>query len=1161
MFKFPEIPEIEKLIINFWKTNKIFLKSVLQNRNKKRFNWFEGPPYANAVPHIGHFLTRIYKDTTMRFYTMRDYYVPRKAGWDTHGLPIEVATEKELGFKNKKDIYDYGIEEFNKKCKELVMKYKHAWEETDERMGFWIDHKNAYVTYDPFYIESTWWILSQIFKKRLLEKEQRVFPYCPRCETILSKAELGMPDAYKKVKDPDVYVLFKIKNKDEYLLIWTTTPWTLPANLALAVNPEFDYYLFELENKKIWSHQKIEGRLIKNVKGKELVGIEYEPLFEIKNFEINKNDYKVYPADFVKEEEGTGIVHIASAYGDEDFRLGKKYNLGVLNYLDSQGRFVSGYIKDLEGKIEGKYFKEADEVIFNFLKEKGLILKGDLKGYEHEYPHCWRCKNPLIYFVNNAWVIKVSKIKDDLIQNHKKVKWIPEEYGNRFYEWIKEGVDWNLSRTRFWGIPLPFWICERCDYIEAIDSLEKFSKKFKANNSYLLMRHTEALSNKKNFLSSYPEEKFNPLTKKGVNDARKKAFSFRNFKIDIIYASPLTRAKQTAEILSEILKVPVIFDHRLREIDLGELNGKPYEEFDKFYYDEFKEKRDLDKRPLNGESLNDVKKRVINFLLELEKLYKGKNILIVSHGAPLWMLENEMKALNDEDILSFKVKSYELGELRRVDFKIVPRNSEGLIDLHKPFVDNFSWLCPKCKGLMKRTPEIADIWFDSGCVPFSSYYYPKRNKKEIDKNIIYPADVLIEAIDQTRGWFYTLLVISVLLKNKSPYKNIVCLGFVLDAEGRKMSKSLGNFVEPWEIMEKYGADVLRIYFYYVNKEGDNKLYKEEELKTFKNEFYGLLFNILKFYKFYYDPNIRSFKGKKEMTTIDIWFSARLKETYQEYIKNMESFGFHKATRLLFELLGDFSRWWLRRSREKFQNPRNKKEFINGYLNFQDFLYDYLKMLAPLSPFVSEYIYQEIKDDLRARYAVKESIHLEKLGELSKLTAKEKLLLEEMEKIRMITSEIHRLRKENNLKLRIPLKSLYLKTRYSPEVLEILKDEINVLEINFGEPKEKEGFLYSQTPEEIWLNSKIDEKLKEIGIVKDFIRMIQDLRQDAGLMPKENVFLKIEMPKMLNEIISKNYKIIENSTKVKLIKKGKIVLAEKETDYENFGKVKITLYKS
>ena len=1162
MIRFPTIPEIEKLIIRFWKSQKIFLKSLEQNKNKKRFNWYEGPPYANAAPHVGHFLTRIYKDTTMRFFTMRGYYVPRVAGWDTHGLPIEVVTEKELGFKNKKDIYDYGIENFNLKCKELVMKYKNVWEETDERMGFWIDHRNAYVTYDPFYIESTWWILSEIYKKGLLVQEYRIFPYCPRCETILSKAELGMPDAYKKVKDPDVYVMFKVKNKDEYLLAWTTTPWTLPGNLALAVNPDFDYYLYETDKGKIWTHQKLEGfKILKTVKGKELEGLKYEPLFKIEKFEIKDNHYKVYLADFVKEEEGTGIVHIAPAFGEDDFKLGEKNKLGVLNYLDAQGRFISGYLKDLEGEIEGKYFKEADELIFNYLNEKGLIFKGDLKGYEHDYPHCWRCKNPLIYFANKAWVIKISKIKDKLIEAHKKVRWIPEETGNRFYEWIKEGVDWNLSRTRFWGIPLPLWICERCGYTESISSIEELAKHFKANNEYILMRHEEALSNKKNFLSSYPEEKFNPLTRKGVLEAKRKANSLKKFKIDLIFSSPLTRCKQTAEIIAERLKVPVIFDHRLREIDLGELNGKAYEEFDKVYYDEFTGKRDLNKKPINAESLNEVRKRVIDFLLDLEKIYKGKNILIVSHGAPLWMLEAEMQAINDKDLLDFKIKPYKLGEFRKVEFKIVPRNSEGLIDLHKPFVDNFSWLCPKCKGLMKRTPEIADIWFDSGCVPFASNYYPKRNKKEIDKKVIFPADFLAEAIDQTRGWFYTLLAISVLVKNEAPYKNIICMGLVLDAQGKKMSKSLGNVIDPREIMEKEGADVLRTYLFYLNEAGDNKLFKEDEFKTFKNEFYNLLFNILKFYKFYYDPSVRSYKSNKEMTTIDIWFNARLKETYQNYLKYMENFNYHKAFRLLFDLLGDFSRWWLRRSRERFQNPKDKKEFINAYLNFQDFLYEFVKMLAPLSPFVSEYIYQEIKEDLQTRRYTKESIHLEKLGEPTKLSLKEKLLLTEVEKIKKLASTIHRLRKENNLKIRIPLRSLYLKTKYSPEVLELLKEETNILEVIYGEPKEKENYLYANEPEELWLNVKIDEELGKIGLVREFIRLVQDLRQKANLLPKETVGLKIETQnKALANLLRSELKTISQITKTKLLNKGKTILAEKEEDFENFGKLKVTLFK-
>lgn len=1164
MLNFPTIPEIEKIIIKFWETNKIFKKSLEYNKKQKRFNWLEGPPYANAVPHIGHFLTRIYKDTVMRFFTMMGYYVPRRAGWDTHGLPIEVATEKELGFKTKKDILDFGIEEFNKKCKELVIKYKHAWEETDKRMGFWIDHKNAYITFDPFYIESAWWILKTIYKKGLLTREYNVAPYCPRCETVLSKAELGMPDVYKSVKDPDIYVKFKLKDKDEYFLVWTTTPWTLPGNLALAVNPNFDYYLFEINGEKIWSHRKIkeleEAKVLKQVKGKELEGLEYEPLFEIENLESNKNIYKVYLADFVSEEEGTGIVHIAPAYGEEDFELGKKYKLNVLNYLDSQGRFVSGYIKDLKGKIEGLFFKEGDKLIFEYLKTNNYLFKGNLDGYLHEYPHCWRCKNPLIYYATKFWVIKISQIKENLIDNYKKTKWVPPEAGNRFYEWIKEGKDWNLSRTRFWGIPLPIWVCSNCSYEEVIGSLEEFSKHFKSNNFYILMRHEKALSNEKNFLSSYPETRFNPLTRKGVLNAKRKAKSLKKYKIDLIFSSPLTRAKETAEIIGYELKIPVIFDHRLREIDLGILNGKPYDDFDKYLKDELTDKRDLNKKIEGGESLNDVRKRVLDFILEVEKNYKGKNILIVSHGAPLWMLEAEMRAINDEELKNFKVKSYEIGEYREVEFKVVPRNSDGLIDLHRPFVDNYSWLCPKCKGLMKRTPEIADIWFDSGCAPFSSYYYPRNNKSEIDKKEIFPADFICEAVDQTRGWFYTLLSVSTLIKNESPYKNVISLGFVLDKEGRKMSKSLGNFVEPWDVMEKHGADVLRYYFFYINDESDNKKFNENDLIKFKNEFFGLLFNVFRFYLFYKEGSIKNYKKPKKMETIDVWFNARLKDVYSQYLENMQNLHVHKASRLLVELLSDFSKWWLRRSRKRFQNPKNKEEFYNALLNFQDFMFEFLRMLAPLSPFVSEYLYQELKDDLSLRYNLKESIHLERLGKIIKLNVKERILLKEMEKIRKLASEVHRLRKENDIKLRQPLRTLYLKTKYSPNILEILKDEINVLEIKLGEPKNKTNFAYSSEPEELWLDLNLDENLKKIGIRNELIRIIQDLRQDAGLTPKESVGLTLNLPKILQEFISKEIGKISKSTKTIIIKKPKVILVDKIFDFENFGNVRIILSK-
>lgn len=1165
----PDLKDIEKKILNFWKVHNIFSKSLNKNIKKgnqvKRFNWFEGPPYTNAKPHMGNFLTRIYKDSILRFFTSLGFYAPRKAGWDTHGLPIEVATEKELGFKSKKDIYDYGIENFNRRCKELVTIFKDDWEEVDENLAFWVDHRHAYVTYDPFYIESAWWIIKNIYQKKLLKEEKRVAPYCPRCETVLAQAELGMPDAYKKVKDPSVFIMFKNKNKEEYFLVWTTTPWTLPGNLALAVNPNFNYYLYETPYGNLWTHQKLDYRLIKTVRGKDLEGISYEPLFKLKT-ELNENVYKIYLADFVKEDEGTGIVHIAPSYGEEDFDLGQKYNLPLFSYLDSQGRFVSGKIKNfsIAGKeidLSGLFFKETDSKIIEYLKDKNLIFK--IEEYEHDYPHCWRCKTPLIYYLNKFWVIKVSQIKDKIISANSKVNWIPRSVGNRFYEWIKEGKDWNLSRTRFWGIPLPIWKCEECGNLEVIGSLDELSKHFKAKNNYFLMRHCEALSNRKNFLSSYPEIKFNPLTRKGVADALSKGRGLRKFKIDLIFCSPLTRTKETADIIANILKVPAIVDFRLREIDLGILNNHKYEKLDEYLQDPLTFKRDLNKKIENGESFEDVRERVVDFICNLEKMYKDKNILIISHGAPLLMLEAEMRGIDNETLLEFKqVKDYLLGEVRNIPLKILPRNDKNLLDLHRPFVDNFSWLCSKCKGIMKRIEEIADIWFDSGIVPFASNYYPRRNKKEIDQEIIFPADFLIEGIDQTRGWFYTLLVISTILKGRAPYKNIISNGFVLDKFGKKMSKSLGNVIDPIQMMEKYGSDVVRFYLFYLNDVWENKFFNEDEVKVLKREFFDLILNVLRFYKFYHCQFSKYSKIKSD-NILDIWFSARLKESYEKYYHLMKNFEIHKSSRLLVELLGDFSRWWLRRSRKRFQNPKNEKEIYVALTSFEDFIYQFLKMLSPLAPYTAEYIFQEIRTYLMKRYSVSESIHLETMGAPVKLTLKEKLILKEMSKIRELSSEIHRIRKEKQIKVRQPIKNIYLKSKFSAEVLEVLKEEVNVLNVSFDYNKvkdineEERKNLYFH--DEFILDLEIDEELKKIGIFNDLVRMIQDLRQEANLYPSQAIGLKIILPKILENYLQNKIKELNKLTNTRPITRG-IILAAKETNYEDFGKIKVELLK-
>ncbi|BCX15225.1 MAG: hypothetical protein KatS3mg097_117 [Candidatus Parcubacteria bacterium] len=1172
-----DIKSIEKLILNFWRNNSIFEKSLLLNKlnNKSKiFNWLEGPPYTNDKPHMGHFLTRVYKDSILRFFSMIGYYTPRRAGWDTHGLPIEVATEKRLGFQSKKDILNYGIDNFNQECKSLVTQFKNVWENMDEKMGFWIDHQKAYITFDPFYMQSCWWVIKNIYNQGLLSEEKKIYPYCFRCETILAQAELGMPDAYKNVQDISAYIKFELidenkrTNNKEYLLVWTTTPWTLPGNLALAVNADFDYFLHKTDNGLIWSHKKFDYPIIRKKRGKDLIGRRYKPLFDLLNDKIDdtnnkfykdiqkvSNLYKVYKGDFVVEGEGTGIVHIAPAYGEEDFKLGLENNLGMLDYLNDQGQFVidikinknqNSNNEELVIKTKSLLFKDSDRLILDSLKKLNLLFKEET--YEHNYPHCWRCKKPLIYKANRSWVIKVSKIKKDIVNNNKIVKWIPVSAYNRFYEWIKEGKDWNLSRTRFWGIPLPIWRCHQCQKIEVIGSLNDLAKFLPAaNNNYYLMRHGGSLSLVKNMLSSYPELFFNPLTRKGVSDVKKQAKNLKN-KIDIIYTSPVLRTKQTAMIIADEIKKPFFVDERLRELDLGFFQGKSSRDLEEYLLDRLEDKKDFFKKLPNGESFDDVRRRAINFLLELEAKHKNKNILIVSHGAVLMMLEAEMKGLNLKTIRRQDLKEYKTAEVRNVKFITYPRNKEGELDLHRPFVDNIKWQC-QCGGVYERISEIADIWFDSGCVPFAANNYPFANKSEIDSNKIFPLDFIIEGIDQTRGWFYTLLVISSIIKKQAPYKNVIVSGLVLDEKGIKMSKSLGNVTDPMEIINQYGADPLRFYLLYLNEIYDNKSFDAKELLKIKNDFFGLLFNIFNFYKFYYSYQKFNFKGSPKKEVIDLWFEAKFKESYLRYYNYMTDFNVHKATRVIYELVGDFSRWWLRRSRDRFQNPKNKNEFFSAMVNFEIFFFQLLKMLAPLTPFVSEYFYQEIKNDLNKRYSLKESIHLERLSLPLKLTLKEKILLEEMEKIREIAAEVHRLRKEKGLKVRQPLKLVTLNTKFSEELLDILKEEINVVDIKIDVKQQ----------EKIKIDFTITDDLKIIGIENDFVRFIQDLRQDAELTPKEVVFLNIEASGLLMNILQQRMKNILARTKTAISTKMKKIIAEKEFIYENFGKVKISIF--
>lgn len=1152
-----DLKQLETKLVSFWKTHRIFQTSLEQNRSKKRFVFLEGPPYTNAKPHLGHFLTRIYKDTILRFHTMLGEYVPRVAGWDTHGLPIEVATEKELGIKNKKDILGYGVTKFNQRCKTLVTAFKQAWEQMDERLGFWIDHRNAYITLDPFYIESCWWLIQRIYKQGYLKEEYRSQPYCPRCETVLSQAELGQPDAYKEVLDPDVYVKLRLRDRDEALLIWTTTPWTLPANVAVAVKPNLDYFLFDIQGEKIWAAQlpaTIIGTKIRQVKGSELIGLAYEPLYPPTTVENFNQAYKVYGADFVKGDEGTSIVHIAPAFGEDDFNLGRAHNLPFINPINETGVFEFDDPLTLSTKINGLFFKDADKVIVENLQARGLIASAKLKGYRHDYPHCWRCKTPLLYYATKAWVIKTSAITAKLLKANEKIQWYPKTAKNRFYEWLKEGKDWNLSRTRFWGTPLPIWRCASCGKVEVIGSLQELAKHQTANNNYYLLRHGEAISNKKNLLSSYPEPFFNPLTPAGLAQIKALIPKLKRIGFDLIVASPLLRTKDTAELIAAELGLPINFDLRLREIDFGVLNGRAVSEYQKLKQSNY---NPYSIAAEHGETLHAVRQRMIQALLDLETKYRSKKILIISHQDPLQALAGEMQGLSLRQTINNPKLQFATGELKQIEYRVLPRDEQGEINLHRPYVDELSWPC-QCGGTKQRIPELADIWFDSGCAPFSSYHYPFEHKKDIDANIFYPTDFIAEAIDQTRGWFYVMLVLGWLVKQQAPYKNVVVFGFVLDQHGKKMSKSLGNVIEPEKIIEQYGADLPRFYFFHTSEVGELIRFDEKQLLDLKRNYFDLVINILNFYQLYYDRNKNTYKLKPKKTILDQWFEARLKQTYSAVYTNLAQFNPHQASRALVDLVQDFSTWWLRRSRSRFQKPLNKNDKIEALLLLEDYLRQFAIMSAPLNPFFSETIYQRLRQENSLKHSLQLSVHLEHLKPPKQLSATEQKLLEDMKKTRDIVSDILRLRKLHKVKVRLPLQRLYLD--FTPAYLELIKNEVNVKEIICKQPTETTNLIASTAVVPLWLDLTITPKLKEEGLVNDFIRLIQSLRQNADLIPARKINLHLEPSNQIKRLVEANAKRImaETNTTAIFYKAPKTFLAEFETNFEDLGPIKLWL---
>ena len=1108
-----KLPNLEERVLEFWRKNNIFSKSVSNRKGSKIFNFFEGPPTANGHPGVHHVLTRSFKDIVLRYKTMTGHYVPRKAGWDTHGLPVEIAVEKQLGLKNKKDIEKYGIAEFNQKCRESVWQFKEEWEKMTERMGYWLDMKHPYVTYETKYIESLWWIFSEAWRKKLLYKGHKIVPWCTRCGTGLSSHELAQ--GYKESTDTSVYLKFRLKkgqsivpglkaDGNTYVLSWTTTAWTLPGNVALAVGAKVKYVVIEHKRAKTaerWivakdiydqtdSIFKGFGDLLKVVKSKkeailelsglDLAGLSYEQLWSVKPLK-NSKSHKIYEADFVTTTDGTGVVHTAVMYGEDDYKLGVKLGLPQHHTVDEQGKFTSDV-----SKLAGLYAKapETEKKIFSYLEANNLLVK--TAAYTHEYPFCWRCQTPLLYYARDSWFMAMSKLRDKLVAMNKRVNWMPVTIKTgRFGGWIKEVKDWALSRERYWGVPLPIWQCDR-GHIKVVGGVNDLAENVVATNRFFILRHGGAEHNLMGLIASGPESNshVSKMTLEGIVHIESVAKVLKKHKIDIIFTSPYQRTKATARIVSKAVGAKIIEDRRLQEINCGIFNWKTGKEYGNFF-DAQSER--FDKAPSGGETLNEVKRRVFSFIKEVNSRHVGKNILIVSHGDPLWMMEAFARGLSDED--SLKMKPMEPGELRQIPFKNISYDSEGRTDLHRPYIDSVELTCAKCRSgrAMKRVKDLADVWFDSGSMPFASVHYPFENKDALDKNGFgYPADYIVEGVDQTRGWFYTLLAVAAILGRKEPYRNVISLGLIHDKFGQKMSKSKGNTVDPMEMINRYGVDVIRWYFYTVNPPGEPKNFDEEDLGKVYRRFFSILYNSFVFYNTsphkaeqILRPNVRH--------VLDKWVISRLHQTIKETTALLEKYEIGLAARAIEGLADDLSRWYIRRSRNREEATR-----VLGYV-----LFEMSKLIAPFAPFFSDALYQSLGGS-----SEKPSVHLTDWPQ-SDAKLVNIPLMEAMEEIRRLSTSALALRAAKGIKVRQPLASLKIKDNpaLTPELLDVLKDEINVKAVIFDQKTEGDAEL----------DTVLTEDLRREGILRDLNRTMQSLRQKAELKVNQKVDIYFDGP--------------------------------------------------
>ncbi len=1003
----------EKETLKFWQENDIFKKSMDSRKEGETYTFYDGPPTANGKPHIGHVLTRVIKDMIPRYRTMKGYMVPRKAGWDTHGLPVELEVEKLLGLDGKEQIEEYGLDPFITKCKESVWKYKGMWEDFSGTVGFWADMDDPYVTYHDDYIESEWWALKEIWDKGLLYKGFKIVPYCPRCGTPLSSHEVAQ--GYKAVKERSAVARFKVVGEDAYFLAWTTTPWTLPSNIALCVNPEETYckvkandgYTYYMANALL---DKVLGKLadeengkkayevLETYVGKDLEYKEYEPLFDCAKElceKQHKKGYYVTCDNYVTMSDGTGIVHIAPAFGEDDAKVGRNYDLPFIQLVDGKGELTK------ETAYEGTFVKDADPLILKDLDAKGLLF--DAPKFEHDYPFCWRCDTPLIYYARESWFIKMTAVKDDLIKNNNTINWIPESIGKgRFGDWLENIQDWGISRNRYWGTPLNVWECE-CGNMHSIGSRK----------------------------------------------------------------------------------------------ELEEMSGNP---------------------------------------------------------------------------------------------------AAKTVELHRPYIDEITIACPKCGKQMKRVPEVIDCWFDSGAMPFAQHHYPFENKELFEQQ--FPAQFISEAVDQTRGWFYSLLAESTLLFNKAPYENVIVLGHVQDENGQKMSKSKGNAVDPFDALQNYGADAIRWYFYINSAPWLPNRFHGKAVVEGQRKFMGTLWNTYAFFVLY--ANIDNFDATKyqleydKLPVMDKWLLSKMNTMVKEVDENLANYKIPETARVLQDFVDEMSNWYVRRGRERFWAKGMEQDKINAYMTLYTALVTVAKAAAPMIPFMTEEIYQNLVRSIDS--SAKESIHLCDFPKVMEEMI-DKKLEEDMDEVVDVVVMGRACRNAANIKNRQPIGTMFVKAKgtLSEFYQEIIQDELNVKQVVFTDdvrdfttyifkpqlktvgPKygkhlgfiqktlasldgnkamddlksngsliftnngeelvlteedllitmvQKEGFITEADNNiTVVMDTKLTDELIEEGFVYEIISKIQTMRKDADFEVMDHIKVSILQNDKLSAIVKKNEEVI------------------------------------